>query len=421
MDHNVPTGDRSLPVTEPLSANQMATLSNNATEYGITLFDLHSPSQGISHIIGPELGLTLPGATFTCGDSHSSTHGALGALALGIGTSDGEHVFATQTIWLRRLKQMGINLRGVLHSGVTCKDVILWIIRRIGTGGAIGHVIEFRGETVKNFSLEERMTMTNMTIEGGARTSIIEPDQKVFDYIHNTRYAPQGEDWDDAMESWRYLRSDPNATYDRLLDVDVTDLEPQVSWGTNPAMTVGITESVPSPDDFEDKDDRLAADRALRYMNLRPKTSISDVTVDAVFIGSCTNARLSDLVEAARVVKGRRVSATVRAMVVPGSQTVKRRAEAVGLDRIFTDAGFDWRNSGCSMCIAMNEDRLSPGERCASTSNRNFENRQGPGGRTHLVSPIMAAAAAIEGKFVDVRDYDLSGLEELGLEGPRHA
>jgi 3-isopropylmalate/(R)-2-methylmalate dehydratase large subunit len=421
MDHNVPTGDRSLPVTEPLSAKQMLTLSNNATKYGITLFDFHSPMQGISHVIGPELGLTLPGITFTCGDSHTSTHGALGALALGIGTSEGEHVFATQTIWLRKLKQMLVNLRGVLADGVTSKDVILWIIRRIGTGGAIGHVIEFKGGTVKNFSLEERMTMTNMTIEGGARTSIIEPDQKVFDYIRDAHYSPKGEDWDTAMENWRNLRSDPNATYERSLDVDVRDLEPQVSWGTNPAMTAGISETVPSPEDFDDKGDKLATERALRYMGLKPNTRISDITVNTVFIGSCTNARLSDLVEAARVARGRRVFPGIRAMVVPGSQTVKRRAEALGLHRIFIDAGFEWKNSGCSMCIAMNEDRLSPGERCASTSNRNFENRQGPGGRTHLVSPIMAAAAAIEGKFVDVREYGIAKLEELGLEAAYHA
>ncbi|MDA4128071.1 MAG: 3-isopropylmalate dehydratase large subunit [Thaumarchaeota archaeon] len=417
MDHNVPTGDRSVPVSEALSANQMLTLQKNTNEYGITLFDLQSPMQGISHVIGPELGLTLPGLTFTCGDSHSSTHGALGSLALGIGTSEGEHVFATQTIWLRRLKQFAVNLRGVLSECVTSKDVILSIIRTIGTGGAIGHVVEFRGPTVAKMSLEERMTMTNMTIEGGARTSIIEPDQKVFDYIRDGPFAPRGRDWDEAMEFWRTLGSDHEARYDRSLDVDVDPIEPQVSWGTNPAMTVGVTESVPSLGDFHDAGDRLAAEKALKYMGLLPNQRISDIPIDAVFIGSCTNARLSDLIAAARVLKGRRVSSSIRAMVVPGSQSVKRRAESLGLHRLFTEAGFEWRNSGCSMCIAMNEDKLSPGERCASTSNRNFENRQGPGGRTHLVSPLTAAAAAIEGRFVDVRDYGVASVEELGLEG----
>lgn len=421
MDHNVPTGDRGVPVAEPLSARQMLTLSNNATQFGFTLFDLKSPLQGISHVVGPELGLTLPGIIFVCGDSHTSTHGALGTLALGIGTSEGEHVFATQTIWLKKLKQMGVVLHGGLARGVTSKDVILWIIRTIGTGGGIGHVMEFTGETVSNMSLEERMTITNMSIEAGARTSIIEPDQKVFDYIRGGLYSPKGEDWDNAMDYWKTLRSDPGAKYDKTLDVAVNEIVPQVSWGTNPAMTVGVTESVPSPEDFEDEGDRLAAEKALKYMGLVAGTRMVDIPLDTVFIGSCTNARISDLVDAARVAKGRRVKTSIRAMVVPGSQSVKRRAEALGLDRIFEEAGFDWRNSGCSMCIAMNEDRLAPGERCASTSNRNFENRQGPGGRTHLVSPLMAAAAAIEGRFVDVRDYNLASMRDLGLEGDRHA
>jgi 3-isopropylmalate/(R)-2-methylmalate dehydratase large subunit len=420
MDHNVPTGDRSVPLGESMSATQMLALSRNASEQGITLFDLSSPFQGISHVIGPELGLTLPGITFTCGDSHTCTHGALGALALGIGTSEGEHVFATQTIWLRKPKQMAATLSGSLSPGVSSKDVILWIIRSIGTGGAIGHVLEFRGETASKMTLEERMTMTNMSVECGARTAIIEPDQKVYDYLRGSPFAPAGEDWDEALGYWKTLTSDSGSSYDRSLAVDVSTLEPQVSWGTNPAMTVGVSERVPSPAEFS-VEQRPAAERALNYMGLRPGTEIASIPIGTVFIGSCTNARLSDLVDAARVLKGRHVAPGIRAMVVPGSQSVKKRAEAAGLHKIFEKSGFDWRNSGCSMCIAMNEDRLSAGERCASTSNRNFENRQGRGGRTHLVSPMMAAAAAIEGRFVDVRKYGLADVEELAIEGREYA
>ncbi len=421
MDHNVPTGDRSLLVKDEMSAKQMRALTNNASQFGFTLFDYFSPYQGISHVIGPELGLALPGITLTCGDSHTSTHGALGALALGIGTSEGEHVFATQTLWLKKPKEMAISLSGRPPRGVTSKDVILWIIRSIGTGGAIGHVVEFTGETTTNFSVEDRMTIANMAIEGGARTAIISPDQKVFDYLRNSAYAPTTEEWNEALAYWRRLGSDPGAPNNSIRRFNVSDLEPQVSWGTNPAMTVGITESVPSPDDAPTAESRIIMERALKYMGLASETRITEINLDRVFIGSCTNARLSDLLEAAQVVKGRRVSPHVNAMVVPGSQLVKARAEAIGLDRVFIDAGFEWRNSGCSMCIGMNEDRLSPGERCASTSNRNFENRQGPGGRTHLVSPIMAAAAALHGRFVDVRELEILGLEELGLRGDLNA
>jgi len=421
MDHNVPTGDRSLPVKDEMSAKQMRALTDNANQFGFTLFDYFSPYQGISHVIGPELGLTVPGITLACGDSHTSTHGALGALALGIGTSEGEHVLATQTLWLKKPMEMAINLSGGLPNGVTSKDVILWIIRRIGTGGAIGHVVEFTGETTRSFSVEERMTIANMAIEGGARTAIISPDQRVFDYVLDSPFAPAGSERDEAIAFWRSLSSDPGAAYTSVRAFDVSDLEPQVSWGTNPSMTVGVTESVPSITDAQTPEGRILIERGLRYMGLAPGTPITDIQLDRVFIGSCTNARLSDLIEAARLLKGRRVSPRVKAMVVPGSQLVKSRAEACGLDGIFIDAGFDWRNSGCSMCIGMNEDRLSPGERCASTSNRNFENRQGPGGRTHLVSPIMAAAAALNGRFVDVRGLEILDREELDLRGELNA
>lgn len=415
MDHNVPTGSRPGPVADELSAAQMLTLARNARDFGLTLFDLYSPFQGIVHVVMPELGLTIPGVTIACGDSHTCTHGAFGALALGIGTSEGEHVFATQTLWVKKPKQMEIVLEGRLQRCVMAKDVILYIIRMVGTGGAIGHAVEYTGELVRDLSIEERMTLCNMAVEAGARTAIISPDEKVYDYLKGAPYAPAGEEWDEAVRYWESLRTDPSAKFEKRHTFDVSRLEPQVTWGTNPAMTVGVTETVPSPEDFEDKTQRLAVERALQYMGLRPGMKITDINVDVVFIGSCTNARLSDLIEAARVVKGKKVASGVRAMVVPGSQLVKRRAERMGLHKIFMEAGFEWRNSGCSMCIAMNEDRLKPGERCASTSNRNFENRQGPGGRTHLVSPLMAAAAAIEGHFVDVRDLDLFDIEELGL------
>jgi len=411
MDHNVPTGDRTEPVRDEMSAAQMAALSRNAREFGIRLFDYFSPYQGIVHVIGPELGLTLPGITLVCGDSHTSTHGAFGVLAFGIGTSEGEHVLATQSLWLKKPKQMKIELTGRLSPGLTAKDVILYIIRRLGTGGCIGHIVEFTGPTVREMSCEERMTLTNMSIEGGARTAIIEPDEKVYDYLRDAPFSPKGVEWDEAVKYWETLKTDPNARYDTAYRFDVTDLEPQVTWGTNPGMTVGVTETVPSPDDLADPNERKAVERALHYMGLRPGMRISDIRVDTVFIGSCTNARLSDLIDVARLVKGRRRADGVRVLVVPGSQLTKRRAERMGLHRIFVEAGFEWRNSGCSMCIAMNEDRLRPGERCLSTSNRNFENRQGVGGRTHLASPLVAAATALTGRIADPREFELQPLE----------
>lgn len=409
MDHNVPTGDRSLPVEDEMSSRQMALLHENAERNGVTIFDYLSPDQGIVHVVGPELGLTLPGITLACGDSHSSTHGALGALALGIGTSEGEHVFATQSLWTKRPREMRVKVRGALDGGVSSKDVVLRIIREMGTGGAIGHAVEFRGETIDAFSVEERFTLCNMIIEGGARTAIISPDEKAIEYVKGARYAPQAERWDAAVDYWKSIPSDSNAHYDAELALDVSGLEPQVTWGTNPAMTVGVTERVPSPEDAKGEGERTSIERALRYMGLEPGTRVTDIRLDAVFIGSCTNARTSDLIEAARFARGRHVAQGVRALVVPGSQRVKARAEELGLDGVFRGAGFEWRNSGCSMCIAMNGDELDEGERCASTSNRNFENRQGVGGRTHLVSPAMAAAAAVEGRFVDVRDVEPVG------------
>jgi 3-isopropylmalate/(R)-2-methylmalate dehydratase large subunit len=415
MDHNVPTGDRSLAVTDPMSAKQMATLAVNAQTFGITLFDYHSELQGISHVIGPELGLTLPGITIACGDSHTSTHGALGALALGIGTSEGEHVFATQTLWVKRPKDMKISLEGTFREGVGAKDAVMWVIRSIGTGGAIGHAVEFTGGTIRGMSVEQRMTMANMIIEGGARTAIIEPDDKVFEYIRGSRYSPRGSDWNNAVDGWRSLKSDHDAVYDSSSSFDVGKIEPQVSWGTNPAMTIGISENVPRMEDFG-ADEREVIGRALRYQGLSGGERVSTIPVQRVFIGSCTNARLSDLVDAARVARGRKVARGVRAMVVPGSQTVKRIAEEVGIAKILIEAGFEWRNSGCSLCLAMNEDKLSPGERCASTSNRNFENRMGPGGRTHLMSPMTAAATAVMGTIADPREVGICDLDELGLD-----
>jgi 3-isopropylmalate/(R)-2-methylmalate dehydratase large subunit len=415
MDHDIPTGDRTLPINDSMAAAQMKALAHNASEFGFRLFDYFSPFQGIVHVIGPELGLTIPGITLVCGDSHTSTHGAFGALALGIGTSEIEHVLATQTLWFRKPSQMEIRLEGQLSSGVTPKDVILYIIREIGTGGAIGHALEFTGETVRRLSMEERMTLTNMTVEAGARTSIVSPDEKTYAYLHQAPYAPRAEEWDETVRYWDSLKTEPAAKYDKSLSFDLNRLEPQVTWGTNPAMTVGITETIPSAEDFEGKAERGAVERALNYMGLRPGMKVTSIGIDVVFIGSCTNGRLSDLIEAARVVKGKKVAPTVNAIVVPGSQLVKRRAERLGLHRIFMDAGFEWRNSGCSMCVGINEDKLKPGLRSASTSNRNFENRQGPGGRTHLVSPIMAAAAAIEGRFTDVREMDILDPQELQL------
>jgi 3-isopropylmalate/(R)-2-methylmalate dehydratase large subunit len=394
---------RSLPIADPISAQQIETLRTNCREFGVTLFDLDSPEQGIVHVIGPELGVTLPGVTLVCGDSHTSTHGAFGALSFGIGTSEVEHVLATQCLLQDRPKTFLIEVNGQRPYGVEAKDIILSIIGRIGTGGGTGSVVEYAGDTIRALSVEERMTVCNMSIEGGARAGMIAPDEKTFAYLRGRKYAPK--DFDAAVERWKNLPSDPGAAFDRTLRIDAATLTPQVTWGTNPGQVVAVDSRVPSPADFVDPNDRKSAERALEYMGLKAGTPISDVAVERVFIGSCTNSRIEDLRVAAQFVRGKKVSSKVYAMVVPGSQPVKKKAEEEGLDRIFKEAGFDWRESGCSMCLGMNPDILKPGERCASTSNRNFEGRQGKGGRTHLVSPIMAAAAAIEGHFVDVRQY----------------
>jgi 3-isopropylmalate/(R)-2-methylmalate dehydratase large subunit len=409
MDHNVPTTARSLPIVDQISATQIRTLAENCKEFGITLFDMHSSDQGIVHVIGPELGLTLPGTTIVCGDSHTSTHGAFGAFALGIGTSEVEHVLATQTLWMDKPNTFEVNFEGKRRNkhAVTAKDMILYLIRRIGTAGGTGSVFEYRGDTISELSMENRMTICNMSIEAGARAGLIAPDQITFDYIRGRRYAPKGEQYDHAVTYWKGLCTDANAKFEKSITIEMGSLAPQVSWGTNPGMVVSVDESVPAPDEFSkgNENERKAAVRALEYMALESGMAMTDIQVDRVFIGSCTNSRLEDLIEASVVVKGRRVSPRVRAMVVPGSQQVKAAAEKLGLDVIFKQAGFEWRESGCSMCLGMNPDILAPGERCASTSNRNFEGRQGAGGRTHLVSPVMAAAAAVAGHFVDVREW----------------
>ena len=405
-DHNVPTTDRRLPISDPIAAKQIETLRQNCAEFGIALFDIDSAEQGIVHVIGPELGLTRPGMTIVCGDSHTSTHGAFGALAFGIGTSEVEHVLATQCLPQNKPLTMLIQVRGALPQGVTAKDLALGIIDKIGTDGATGHVIEYAGEAVRSLSMEGRMTLCNMSIEAGARAGMIAPDETTFAYLQDRRFAPREANWDEALESWRVLASDQGAEFDSLVEIDAATLAPHVTWGTNPAMVAPVTGCVPDPAAAANAADRRAAERALEYMALTPLTRIEDVQIDRVFIGSCTNARIEDLRAAARVVNGYRTSGTVRAMVVPGSQAVKRAAEAEGIDEIFRAAGFEWREAGCSMCLGMNPDILEPGERCASTSNRNFEGRQGRGGRTHLVSPMMAAAAAITGHFTDVRKWE---------------
>jgi 3-isopropylmalate/(R)-2-methylmalate dehydratase large subunit len=404
-DHNTPTWDLSLPVTDDISRKQLDALSRNCEEFGVTLYDRFSPFQGIVHIIGPDLGYTQPGKTIVCGDSHTSTHGALGAFALGIGTSEVEHVLATQTLRQFKPKTMEVRVNGRLPYGVTAKDVILAIIGRIGVNGGVGHVIEYTGEAIRSLSMDGRMTVCNMSIEGGARAGMIAPDDTTFEYLRGRRFAPQGSAYEAAVERWRSLPTDPGAAYDRLVQLDAGDLEPYVTWGTNPGMVAPITARVPDPASFSDPNEREAVERALSYMDLAPDTPIQDIKIDRVFVGACTNARLEDLRGAAQVVKGRKVHPDVYAMVVPGSALIKRQAEEEGLDRIFKDAGLDWRVAGCSMCLGMNPDILQPGQRCASTSNRNFENRQGKGGRTHLVSPQMAAAAAIAGHFVDIREW----------------
>ena len=405
VDHNVPTSSRSLPVADPVSRTQIDALERNCREFGIRLEGLLSSRQGIVHILGPELGLTLPGMLVVCGDSHTATHGALGALAFGIGTSEVEHVLATQILPQRRPQTMEIRVEGALPTGTTPKDLILGIIRRIGVGGGIGHIVEYTGSTIRGLSIEGRLTVCNMTIEGGARAGMISPDETTFAYVEGRPFAPRGEEWERALAYWRTLPTDPGASYDSRVEIDASTIEPFVTWGTNPSQSEPVTGRVPDPASLADPQARTAVERALAYMALRPGTPIQDIAIDRVFIGSCTNSRLDDLRAAARVASGRRVSPKVRALVVPGSQQVKAAAEREGLDRIFVDAGFEWREAGCSMCLGMNPDLLSPGERSASTSNRNFEGRQGPGGRTHLVSPPMAAAAAIAGHFVDIREW----------------
>ncbi|HEX3228186.1 MAG TPA: 3-isopropylmalate dehydratase large subunit [Pyrinomonadaceae bacterium] len=404
IDHNVPTTDRSLPIVDSIAEKQMALLRSNCSEFGISLFDIDSDEQGIVHVIGPELGLTQPGMTIVCGDSHTSTHGAFGALACGIGTSEVEHVLATQCLLQNKPRTMLIDVRGELPAGVTAKDLALGIIGQIGTDGATGYVIEYGGPAVRNLSMEGRMTLCNMSIEAGARAGMIAPDATTFAYLEGRRFSPAAALWNEAVDYWQTLASDQDAKFDRAIEIDAETIDPCVTWGTSPGMVASINGSVPDPNDAGA--DRFAIERALEYMALKPRTKISDIAIDRVFIGSCTNSRLEDLRAAAQVIRGHRVSTSVRAMVVPGSQTVKRAAESEGLDQIFLDAGFEWRESGCSMCLGMNPDILQPGERCASTSNRNFEGRQGRGGRTHLVSPAMAAAAAVAGHFVDVRQWE---------------
>ena len=403
VDHGVPTSNRSLGIKDPLSKKQIDALENNCNEFGVTLFGVNDPRQGIVHVIGPEQGITQPGMTIVCGDSHTATHGAFGALAFGIGTSEVEHVLATQTLAMEKPKTMKVEVKGTLPKGVGPKDVILGIIRKIGTGGGAGHVIEYVGDFIKDLSMENRMTICNMSIEGGARAGMIAPDEVTFEYLKNKNYAPKGADWDDAIDEWSELFTDEDAVYDKEIVIDASELEPSISWGTNPSQVIFINDSIPHPDDFSNNSDKEAAKRALEYMDLTPGQKIKDIKLDRIFIGSCTNGRIEDLRDAAAIVKGKKINDSLEAMVVPGSTFVKKQAEEEGLDKIFIDAGFDWREAGCSMCLGMNPDILQPGERCASTSNRNYEGRQGAGGRTHLVSPKMAAAAAIEGTFVDIR------------------
>jgi 3-isopropylmalate/(R)-2-methylmalate dehydratase large subunit len=404
MDHNVPTTPG--PIEDPLAKAQLEALRTNCAEFGVPLYATGSGREGIVHVIGPELGVTQPGMTIVCGDSHTSTHGAFGALAFGIGTSEVEHVLATQTLPRPRPRSMRILYVGELPFGVTPKDVILGTIGRIGVGGAVGHVLEYAGDPIRALSMEGRLTICNMSIEAGARAGMIAPDDTTFAYLEGRPGAPRGADWEQALDRWRELRTDDDATFDTEVVIDVAELEPQVTWGTNPGMVLPVGGVVPDPAEIEDADERAAVERALVYMDLEPGVALRDIALDRVFIGSCTNARIEDLRAAAGVVDGKRVNPRIRAMVVPGSAVVKRQAEDEGLDRVFESAGFEWRNAGCSMCLGMNPDVLAPGERCASTSNRNFEGRQGRGGRTHLVSPVMAAAAAIAGHFVDVRDWD---------------
>jgi 3-isopropylmalate/(R)-2-methylmalate dehydratase large subunit len=405
MDHNTPTWDLGIPVKDPIAQQQLDALQRNCDDFGVELYDRFSPKQGIVHIIAPEQGRTQPGGIIVCGDSHTATHGAFGAFALGIGTSEVEHVLATQTLRQQMPKTMEINVDGPAPEGVSAKDIILAIIGRMGVAGAVGHVIEYTGEAITDLSMEGRMTVCNMSIEGGGRAGMVAPDDTTFEYLRGREHAPRGADFDLAAAEWRELRTDPGAEYDSRLVIRASDLEPYVSWGTNPGMVAPVTGRVPNPADAADDAERDSWRRALEYMDLSAGTAITDVKIDRAFIGSCTNARIEDLRAAAEMIKGKKAHSAVYAMVVPGSAAVKKQAEEEGLDRVFTEAGFDWRVAGCSMCLGMNPDILKPGERCASTSNRNFEGRQGKGGRTHLVSPQMAAAAAVAGHFVDVRDW----------------
>ncbi|MBY0010150.1 3-isopropylmalate dehydratase large subunit [Paenibacillus typhae] len=405
MDHNVPTKDR-FNIKDPISKQQIDTLSQNCRDFGVRLFDLNDIDQGVVHVMGPEIGLTHPGKTIVCGDSHTSTHGAFGALAFGIGTSEVEHVLATQCLQQSKAKTMEVRFTGKRNPGVTAKDMILGVIAKYGTDFATGYVIEYTGEAIRELSMEERMTVCNMSIEGGARAGLIAPDDTTFEYLRGREYVPQGEAFDAAVATWRTLVSDEGAQYDTVVEFDVETLIPQVTWGTSPGMGTDISSSVPNPADFTTENERKAAEKALEYMDLTPGTPMSEIGIDYVFIGSCTNGRIEDLRAAAQVARGHKVSDKVTAIVVPGSGRVKMQAEKEGLDKVFTEAGFEWREAGCSMCLAMNPDVLQPGQRCASTSNRNFEGRQGRGGRTHLVSPAMAAAAAIKGRFTDVRDWN---------------
>ena len=405
VDHNVPTTERGQPIEDDISRRQIEAMEQNAAEFGLTFYGYRNPNQGIVHVIGPELGYTQPGKVIVCGDSHTSTHGAFGAFALGIGTSEVEHVLATQCLIQKKPKTMEVRVDGALPQGVTAKDIILGIIGHIGVDGGVGYVIEYTGEAIRALSMEGRMTVCNMSIEGGARAGMIAPDEKTFAYLEGRKYAPEGANWEAALDYWRTLATDADASYDSVVTIDAASLAPHVTWGTNPGQVVPVTGAVPNPGDLATPEEQATAERALTYMGLEGGTPIQDIPIDRVFLGSCTNARLEDLRAAAGIVQGKRVHPDVRALVVPGSTLLKQQAETEGLNEVFQAAGFEWREAGCSMCLGMNPDILAPGERCASTSNRNFEGRQGKGGRTHLVSPQMAAAAAIAGRFVDVREW----------------
>lgn len=405
MDHNVSTKTKDINLVEKTSRLQMDTLSKNCREFNVKLYDFTDKDQGIVHVIGPELGLTLPGMTIVCGDSHTATHGAFGSLAFGIGTSEVEHVLATQTLQQNKPKTMLINIDGNLGKGITPKDIILYIIGQIGAAGGTGYVIEFAGSAIRSMTMEGRMTICNMTIEGGGRAGMIAPDETTFSYIQGRDLAPKGDLWDKAVAYWKTLPGDPGAKFDRVISIKAEDIKPQVTWGTSPGQVTSIEDKVPDPESFKDPVDRLGARNALTYMDLKPGTPMNQIKIDKVFLGSCTNGRIEDLRAAAKIVQGKKVASTVQAIVVPGSGRVREQAHKEGLDKIFTDAGFEWRYAGCSMCLGMNDDQLKKGERCASSSNRNFEGRQGPGGRTHLMSPEMVAVAALEGHLVDVRKY----------------